>query len=174
MGPPLFRRTDEAEFREFVAESSTSLSRIAFLLCGDRHFAQDLVQNCLVRLYQAWPRIREPDAYARRVLLRCWINELRRPWRRAERQVALPELADPAEGTGSADLRDVLRRALAEIPPRQRATVVLRYMCELSVSDTAAALRCSEGTVRSQATRGLAALRAGATRFGLDTQEMRL
>lgn len=151
------------------------LARLAYLLCGDRHLAEDLVQSCLVKLYRAWPRIESPDAvhgYARQVLLRCWLNECRRPWRRAESRTGIvpdqaDDGADPALGVGP-DVKESLRRALAEIPPRQRATVVLRYWSQLSVTETAAILRCSEGTVKSQTARGLAALRAAVTRQGGD------
>jgi len=171
-------RTDEAAFRQFVDESSASLGRLAYLLCGDRHYAQDLLQICLVRMYQAWSGIREPDAahaYARQVMLRSWLNELRRPWRRSEsRTGVVPDQADPTAGTAPSDLRDVLRRALAEVPPRQRAAIVLRYMSELSVPEAAAALRCSEGTVKSQTARGLLALRAAMARLGIHSFDQEL
>lgn len=118
------------------------------------------MQTALVKLYRASPRIADRDAvdgYARQVLLRCWLDERRRPWRRAERTAdAVPELAAPSAGR---DDEDVLA-GLARVPPRQRAVLVLRYFEDLSVADTAAALGCSEGTVKSQASRGLAALRA--------------
>ena len=170
MGIPS-RRSDDAAFRSFVDESSAALGRLANLLCGDRHFAQDLLQNCLIRMYQAWPDIRRSDAvaaYARQVLLRCWLNERRRPWRRAEsRTGVVPDLADRSAAWISTDTRDVLRRALAEVPPRQRAAIILRYMNELSVAETADALRCTEGTVRSQTARGLVALRAALARLGV-------
>ncbi|HEV8559792.1 MAG TPA: SigE family RNA polymerase sigma factor [Actinophytocola sp.] len=167
-------RDDEDRFRLFAAGAVGPLARLAYLLCGDRHLAEDLAQACLIRMYQAWPRLDRQDAldgYARRVLLRCWLNELRRPWRRAESRTGIvPDLADdrsdPALGVGSDHVKDLLRRALAEIPPRQRAAVVLRYWSQLSVTETAAVLRCSEGTVKSQTARGLTALRAAMTRLG--------
>jgi RNA polymerase sigma-70 factor (sigma-E family) len=172
------RRTtdDEERFRLFAAGAVAPLARLAYLLCGDRHFAEDLVQQCLIKVYQAWPRIEQPEAlagYARRVLLRCWLNERRRPWRRSEWHIGiLPDTADdrsdPALGVGS-DVRKLLGQALAEIPPRQRAAVVLRYWSQHSVTETAAILRCSEGTVKSQTARGLTALRAAVTRLGGDT-----
>jgi DNA-directed RNA polymerase specialized sigma24 family protein len=80
-------RSDDERFHVFAARSTGSLTRLAYLLCGDQHLANDLVQTCLVRLYQAWPSVRDKDtadAYARKVLLRCWLNERRRPWRRVE------------------------------------------------------------------------------------------
>ncbi|GAA3846183.1 SigE family RNA polymerase sigma factor [Saccharothrix violaceirubra] len=165
------RSADEEQFRAFAARSSGPLTRLAYLLCGDGHLADDLVQTCLIRLYPVWPRLRDPDtadAYARKVLLRCWLNERRRPWRRSESgDGVVPDLpddrADPAEAVGPEHDKQVLRRALAAIPPRQRAAVVLRYWAQYSVAETAAIMRCSEGTVKSQTARGLAALRVAVT-----------
>jgi len=157
-------RGDEESFHVFVARSTASLTRLAYLLSGDQHLANDLVQNGLVRLYQAWPRLRDKedaDPYARKVLIRCWLNERRRPWRRSEaRDGVVPD--KPAPGADLAEathLKEVLRSALAKLPPRQRAAVVLRYWSQHSVAETAAILRCSEGNVKSQSARGLAALR---------------
>ncbi|HET9140997.1 SigE family RNA polymerase sigma factor [Actinophytocola sp.] len=166
MKPP---NTDGADaFRRFASGATTQLGRLAYLLCGDRHLAEDLVQSCLIKMYLAWPRLTEPDAalgYARRVLLRCWLNEARRPWRRSEaRDGVVPDVpdgtADPALDAGAGHVRAVLLGALGQLPPRQRAAVVLRYWVQLSVAETAAAMRCSEGTVKSQSARGLATLRA--------------
>lgn len=167
---------DEERFRAFAAGAAVPLGRLAYLLCGDRHFAEDLTQSCLMKLYRVWPRIEQPEAvdgYVRRVLLRTWLNERRKPWRRAEsRTGVVPDLvaagSDPALGVGPDHVRQLLRQALAEVPPRQRAAVVLRYWSQLSVTETAAILRCSEGTVRSQTARGLAALRVAMTRLGGD------
>jgi len=153
-----------SDFHAFASRATASLTRLAYLLCGDRHLAHDLVQTCLIRLYQAWPRLRDhdaADAYARKVLLRCWLNERRRPWRRAEsRDGRVPDTEAPErDAAGDVHLKEVMRRALATLPPRQRAAVVLRYWAQHSVTETAAILRCSEGTVKSQSARGLAALR---------------
>jgi RNA polymerase sigma-70 factor (sigma-E family) len=158
---------DEDEFRGFASGSVGPLGRLAYLLCGDWYLAQDLVQTCLIRMYRSWPKIIDRDSvdgYARTVLLRCWLNEQRKPWRRSEsRDGMVPEKPDtsrdPALLAELAQLRNDLRRALAKVPPRQRATVVLRYWSALSVTETAATLRCSEGTVKSQTARGLATLR---------------
>lgn len=152
------------------------LTRLAYLLCGDQHLADDLVQTSLIRLYQAWPRLRDkdaPDAFARKVLLRCWLNELRRPWRRSEsRDGVVPDTSGPEpDPVGAAHHKEVLRVALARLAPRQRAAVVLRYWSQHSVAETAAILRCSEGTVRSQAARGLASLRTALDRQGFTTLE---
>ena len=162
------RRSDEDEFREFARGHAVPLRRSAYLLCGDWHLADDLVQTTLIKLHGAWPRVlrrHAPVSYARRILLRTWLDEQRRPWRRAERRDgALPEVADRAAGPAArhelAGLREELSGLLAALPPRQRAVLVLRYFESLSVAETAAALGCSEGTVKTQAARGLAVMRA--------------
>jgi RNA polymerase sigma-70 factor (sigma-E family) len=168
--------SDDECFHVFVARSNAPLTRLAYLLCGDQHLADDLVQTCLIRLYQAWPRLRDkdlPDAYARKVLLRCWLNERRRPWRRLEsRDGVVPDQAAPqVDNAGAVAHKEVLRVALKRLPPRQRAAVVLRYWSQHSVTETAAILRCSEGTVKSQSARGLAALRAALDELGADALE---
>lgn len=170
------RNRDESDeaFRRFAADAAPGLGRLAYLLCGDRHFAEDLVQICLIRMYRAWPRIwplEVPEPYARKVLLRCWLNERRKPWRRSEvRDGTIPdqpdESTDPIAAIGSTHLKEQLRRALATVPARQRAAVVLRHWSQLTVTEAAAALGCSEGTVKSQTARGLAALRRSMTELG--------
>lgn len=170
------RSDDDESFHAYVARSTAPLTRLAYLLCGDQHFANDLVQTCFIRLYQVWSRVRDKDTadpYARKVLLRCWLNECRRPWRRREsRDGVVPDHAalatDPAE---AAHHKEAIRTALNGLPPRQRAAVVLRYWSQHSVTETAAILRCSEGTVKSQSARGLAALRAALTELGADALE---
>lgn len=162
------RRSDEDEFREFARGHAVPLRRSAYLLCGDWHLAEDLVQTTLIKLHRAWPRVlhgHQPVSYTRKILLRSWLDEQRRPWRRAEqRGGTVPEVVDWAAGPAArherAGLRAELLGMLASLPPRQRAVLVLRYFESLSVSETAAALRCSEGTVKSQTARGLAAIRA--------------
>lgn len=149
---------DEAAFRAFAWSRWVPLRRTAYLLCGDWHHAEDLVQNALVKLYVAWRRVRdtEPDAYTRRILLRCYLDEQRRPWRR-ERPGDLPDSASTAiDQAVQLDLRE----ALARLPARQRATVVLRFWVDASVAETAAALGCSEGTVKSQTARAMGQLRS--------------
>jgi RNA polymerase sigma-70 factor (sigma-E family) len=154
------RAEDDADFREFARARALALRRTAYLLCGDWHLAEDLVQNALVKLYRVWPKItrRGPvDNYARQVLLRCWLDERRRPWRHRERRDGVvPEQPSSTPETG---ISAPLLRALAEVPPKQRAAVVLRYCADLPAADVAEVLRCSEGTVRSQAARGLETLR---------------
>jgi len=168
-------RSDDERFHVFATRSTASLTRLAYLLCGDQHLAHDLVQTCLIRLYQAWPKVREKDAadaYARKVLLRTWLNERRRPWRRVEsRDGHIPDQPGPHRDPATdVHLKEVIRVALAKLPPRQRAAVVLRYWSQHSVTETAAILRCSEGNVKSQSARGLAALRAALA--GLDAEAL--
>uniref|UniRef100_UPI0039BFB321 SigE family RNA polymerase sigma factor n=1 Tax=Lentzea alba TaxID=2714351 RepID=UPI0039BFB321 len=147
----------DREFGEFVDARALVMRRTAYLLCGDWHRAEDIVQTALTKLYVAWSRVRKEsvDAYARKVLVRTAIDETRRGFFQRERIVdAVPERAvtDPAT-----DLD--LRQALDALPPGQRAVVVLRYWEDLSITETARILGRTEGTVKSQAAKGLAALR---------------
>jgi len=151
--------TDE-EFRDFVAARSASLMRLAWLLAPDRSAADDLLQTALLRTYLRWRRIQyDPEAYVRRVLVTVAADERRRPWRRETAVDVVPEDADDADPTGAVDEAERLRQALVGLPARQRAAVVLRYREGLSAAQTAELLGCSEGTARSQATRGLDKLR---------------
>jgi RNA polymerase sigma-70 factor (sigma-E family) len=150
----------EEEFREFAESRAVWLRKVALLLCSDAHRADDLVQETLTKLYVHWPRMRRvdnPDGYARTVLVNTFLAEQRSPWQRwTARWAGPPERqAPPTDPEASLDLR----RALAAIPPRQRATLVLRYYHDLTVEQTADALGCSEGNVKSQTSRGLQALR---------------
>ena len=162
------RKAEEQGFREFAVSHAASLRRTAYLFCGDWHMAEDLMQASLLKLYQAWHRIEwrdTPSAYARKVLLRTWLDEKRRPWRRAEqRDGELPDVADAGADPDRAGerlwARDLVHAALLRVPPRQRAVLVLRYFEDLSVSEVAVAMGCTEGTVKSQTARGLVALRA--------------
>jgi len=152
----------DEQFRAFVERRRGDLVRTAILLtAGDRWAAEDLVQTALVSLYVAWPRVR-PDAaeaYARRCLLNALIDHRRSAFARRER--ARAELPEPAGIDPDAlDLQSTVFRALGRLPPRMRAAVVLRHLLDLSVEETAAALRCSTGTVKSQTARGLDQLRA--------------
>jgi RNA polymerase sigma-70 factor (sigma-E family) len=150
---------NEGAFRGFALSRRPALRRTAFLLCGDWHQADDLVQTALVKLYVAWPRVRAsgpPDAYVHRILIRCYLDDLRRPWRR---ESPVENVAD--HGTAESAEEDLLdlRSALARLPRRQRATLLLRFWLDMSVAQTADALGCSEGTVKSQTARGLTTLR---------------
>ncbi|GGP49856.1 SigE family RNA polymerase sigma factor [Saccharothrix coeruleofusca] len=158
----------DTAFAEYFAARSEAMRGTAYLLCGDWHRAEDLVQATFTKLYLAWRRVARHDAldaYTRQTLVRTFVSELRRGWFRKERVSQVPQDA-PAPGHGSTEDRVVLLAALAKVPPRQRAVLVLRYWEDLSVQETAKALNCSEGTVKSQAARGLQTLR------GLVTPQM--
>ncbi len=149
---------DRSGFDEFVATRGPALLRTAYLLTGDHGLAEDLLQTALAKSWFAWGRIDgPPEPYVRRVLTTTYATWWRRRWR-AERPAG--ELPDrPAAAGPSVEDRDALWRALAVLPRRQRAVVVLRYYEDLSETDTAEALGISRGTVKSQASRALAALR---------------
>jgi RNA polymerase sigma-70 factor (sigma-E family) len=151
----------EEEYREFVVSRAASLHRTAYLLCGDWHLANDLVQETFVHAFRHWRRVQRADnqnAYVRRIL----INEFNRRWQRYSGLPARagpdhPELAVPDISDEVASRAD-LRRALLALPARQRATVVLRYLEGMSERETAAVMRCREGTVKSQTARALSTL----------------
>jgi RNA polymerase sigma-70 factor (sigma-E family) len=155
---------DEQEFAEFFVARRDAVRRSAFLLCGDWHRADDLAQTAFVSLHRHWRKIRDKgalDAYVRRTLVRAVIDESRRPWRRERFTDEVPETTIGAPDIGDAvATRSALLAALREVPPRQRAVLVLRFLEGLDVSGVAAALGCTEGTVKSQTARGLATLRA--------------
>jgi RNA polymerase sigma-70 factor (sigma-E family) len=150
----------DEEYREFAGSRAASLHRTAYLLCGDWHLADDLVQETFVQTFRHWRRVQRADnqnAYVKRIL----INEFNRHWQRYgglpvadndRLEVAVPDISD--EVVSRADLL----RALSTLPARQRATVVLRYLEGMSERETAAVMRCSEGTVKSQTARALNAL----------------
>lgn len=149
------------DYVEYVEGQLARLRRLAYLMCQDWHGADDLVQATLIRLYVYWPRAARMDnidAYVRTILVRTFLGERRSPW---FRRVLLPGSAQADSIAVGADPDVVLdvREALAAIPPRQRATLVLRFYCDLDVEQAAAALGCSAGTVKSQTSKGLAALR---------------
>ncbi|MGY1807266.1 SigE family RNA polymerase sigma factor [Blastococcus sp. SYSU D00669] len=155
-------RDDDATFEAFVAERSPALLRTAVLLTHDRGHAEDLLQAALVKTYRHWRRVSErgdPYAYVRRVLVTTAAGWRRR--RVVQEIVDLPP-GDRADDRPSSDLadRDELTRALAMLPPRMRAVLVLRFWEDLSEAGTAAALGCSVNTVKTQTARGLARLRA--------------
>jgi RNA polymerase sigma-70 factor (sigma-E family) len=149
------------EFTRFVTARLGPLRRVAYLLCQDWQRADDLVQTAITRLYLRWDRARtmeHPDAYARTILVREFLGEQRSGWgRRVLLGVALPDTAGPAHDS---DAALDMRAALANLPPRQRATIVLRYYCDLNVDQTAQLLNCSPGTVKSQTAKALDLLRA--------------
>jgi RNA polymerase sigma-70 factor (sigma-E family) len=148
------------DFDRFVADSSNGLLRTAYLIVGDLHEAEDLVQETLLKVARRWPkvsRMAKPAAYARRVLVNL---ALREGPSRSRREAELSK-TDPTEMAAPAtplDGHDELHAALAALPPRQRAVLVLRYYLDLPEAEVATTLQCSLGTVKSTACRGLARL----------------
>jgi RNA polymerase sigma-70 factor (sigma-E family) len=161
----------DSEFDDFVKESSNSLLRTAYLLVGDRGHAEDLLQTALLRTARRWGAAQtNPSAYARRVLVNLakdsWRNYSRRP-----AETVLDDLVAHPDDDGAHArflLRQTLLRAVATLPPRQRAVLVLRFFDDLSVDETAAALACSVGTVKSQTHHALARLRTLLADDGLE------
>ncbi|HEY8371859.1 MAG TPA: SigE family RNA polymerase sigma factor [Pseudonocardiaceae bacterium] len=154
----------EQQYVEYVRHRIPWLRRLGYLLCQDWHRADDLVQTTITQLYVHWKRIHRIgnlDGYARTTLVRTFLSEKRRAW--SSRVDLVPEITDsglPHErSTEHCVDRLTVRQALATVPPRQRATLVLRFYCDLDIEQTAAVLGCSTGTVKSQTSRGLDALR---------------
>lgn len=154
---------DEGDFSTFVSARWPALVKTAYLLTGDFHEAEDLVQSTLAKVYPQWRRVRSEtvDAYVRTALVN---NNRSRHRRRRVAQLLTPLVPDrpsPAGGPGDGQGgdRDLLVSVLAELPERQRAVVVLRYWEDLSAEEVASMLGCSVGTVKSQASRALAKLR---------------
>ena len=160
----------DADFVDYVRARQGRLLRAAFLVCGDVHLAEDLLQGALVKLARSWDRVRDeqPDAYVRRILYHDAVSS----WRRRRREVVGldPAVGDPL--VPGADDRVVRRldvlRALDALTPRQRATVVLRYFEDRSERETAHILGVSVGTVKSQTHDALARLRQAMPTLDLD------
>jgi RNA polymerase sigma-70 factor (sigma-E family) len=153
------------DFESFVATRTGALLRYAFVLTGDRHQAEDLVQSALASSYRHWRRIDPGTAerYVRAAVLNSYLSWWRRPSRRREvlTQDITPFSDLQGGGPGSdqgLDLRDDMWRALATLPPRQRAVVVLRYFEDLTEAETAARMNVSLGTVKSQHSKALRSL----------------
>lgn len=162
----------DLELAQFVEVSSPALQRTAYLVCADQELAHDVVQDALYRLCLAWPRVRRADnplAYARRAVVNAAIDASRRPWRRERSRDEVPDQAVVDDTDRHAD-RDELLTALRGLPPRQRACLALRYYEDLSVSETAQVLDCSEPTVRSQTSRALTSLRHSLSRLRAEEQ----
>jgi RNA polymerase sigma-70 factor (sigma-E family) len=152
--------SEERQFRDFVQATLPGLRRSAYLLCGDRHGADDLVSIAIGKLFRSWGRVSrvdQPVAYLRKMLVNAWLDERRRPWRRERPKAVLPESAAPPEPDIAA--RVELFRLLSRLPARRRAVLVLRFLDDLSVQQTAEILGCATGTVKSHTARGLADLR---------------
>ena len=140
---------------EYFGAVAPAMRRTAYLVVRDWHTAEDMVQSTFVKLYVAWPRIRETglDAYARRTLMNTCLSHLRKH----RRETVSDHIADQPVGPAGSDVD--LARALALLPPRQRAVIALRYLDDLSVDQVAEALAMAPGTVKSQSARALDRLR---------------
>jgi RNA polymerase sigma-70 factor (sigma-E family) len=151
---------DRRDFDRFVAESTDGLLRTAYLIVWDLPEAEDLVQETLFKVARRWPKVRRmehPAAYARRILVNLALDGgVKRSRRRAELSEA--PAGEAAAPSAPIDTDDELHAALAALPPRQRAVLVLRYFLDLPEAEVATALQCSLGTVKSTASRGLARL----------------
>lgn len=152
----------DTEFGEYVAGRRPHLYRVAWLLCGDPHLAEDLVQQTLTKLYLSWHRVTREgslDAYSRQILVNAHLDEVRRPHRRRERVAEQQDLDRPSTPRLGVEESDALRRALQDLAPGQRAVVVLRHYWGLSVDETADTLGITPGTVKSQTSDALKRLR---------------
>ncbi|GAA0940940.1 SigE family RNA polymerase sigma factor [Virgisporangium aurantiacum] len=167
--------SEHEQFAAYFAARRDKVRRAAYLLCGDWHFADDLAQMAFVRLAQSWRRVRDRDAldaYVQTTLIRVYIAENRRWFRRRERTT--DTVADPVLITVDRDgMADSVGRKLAvlaalrRLPPGQRAVLVARYFGDLSVAATAEALSCSTGTVKSQAARAINTMREYLSPLGM-------
>jgi RNA polymerase sigma-70 factor (sigma-E family) len=151
----------DTEFRDFVTAQMEPLRGLAYLTCGDWQSAEDATLAVLAKLYVKWRKVDNHASYARTAVVRAAIDETRRPWWRREHSQshAMPDRPHPDDSTHAVDERLRMREALQQLSPRLRAVLTLRYLEGLSVHDTAEALRCPEGTVKSYTSRGLDALR---------------
>src|SRR5690242_506861 len=152
---------DTSGLERLLAERGDDLMRAAIALTGSRAEGEDLLQAALERLLRNWRRVDDPEAYLRRTLYNLAADDWRRrgTWRSKLPLVRERYHAMPADATAAVDLRDALVRALSKLPPHQRAVIVLRYWEQLTEAQTAAMLGCSEGAVKSAASRGMARLR---------------
>ncbi len=153
------RGTDD-DYVAYVSARLPALKRLAYLLCGDEHRADDLVQESVTKLYLRWRNARDADnldRYVRAIVVRTHIDETRRPWFRVRLFGTIPDQrAGEAPDTESAA---ALRGALSRLPAGQRAVLVLRFLCDVPVNEVGELLGCSPGTVKSQTSHGLAKLR---------------
>ena len=165
----------EADFLGWVTTSRGGLRKTAYLLCGDWFLADDLVQDALTRLFGVWVRVSgsgDPGPYSRKILVRLYLDHRRRPSRRELPLAHLPDTAAIERPNSVDGDRDRLMTALAQVPKKQRAILVLRYWDDLSVKQTSEVLHTSESNVRSQTSRGLDTLRVAiAGHIGTETEE---
>jgi RNA polymerase sigma-70 factor (sigma-E family) len=150
---------ERPDFSEFVSTRSTALLRTAYLLTGNEATAEDLLQTTLVKCWRSWSRLNDqPEPYVHAALVNTYLSWRRRRWHGETPSSRLPEVAVP-DGTGEVDERAAVWVALRRLPRRQRAVIVLRYFDDLSEAETARLLGVSVGTVKSQSSKALAALR---------------
>jgi RNA polymerase sigma-70 factor (sigma-E family) len=157
------RSSDESDFSAYFAASYDRVRRVAYLMAGDWHRADDLAQSAFLRLARSWRSVRDRttlDAYVRTCVFREVIDEARRPWRRERAVTTVPEGESGGSIADDVTERFALAAVLAKLPARQRAVVVCRFYEDLDVAATAAVLGCSPGTVKSQTARALDALRS--------------
>lgn len=148
----------QGEFEEFVAVRSRRLLRTAYLLTQDNHLAEDLLQTALAKAWRSWSRVEsDPEAYVRKILVNTYSTWWRRKWNGEVPTGELPERAH--EQTEAAAGQHDIRAALARLPKRQRAVIVLRFFDDFTEAETARVLECSVGTVKSQTSKALAKLR---------------
>lgn len=150
---------NESAFSDYVAARRPQLFRTACLLCGDPHRAEDVVQDALTRLYAAWDRVERMgniDGYVRRIIVNAHYSDRRRAWRRERASVPRDV---PLEAGFPVEDADAIRAAVRALPPGQRRVIVLRHIWNLTIEETAAELRISPGTVKSQGADAVAALR---------------
>src|SRR5215471_17285225 len=152
---------DRQAFREFVAARTPTLMRIAYLLTGNQHDAEDLLQTALTRAASKFRSIRhkDPEAYVRRILYHEQVSWWRRRSRRRETSTDQVPDTPVTDGSEAVDVRLAARQALLQLTPRQRAVLILRYFEDLPEAEVAKLLDCSVGTVRSQAHRAISKLR---------------
>jgi RNA polymerase sigma-70 factor (sigma-E family) len=149
---------NDESFAQFMAAALPGLLRFGHVLTGDPHRAEELVQSALVKTYRRWGSLRhdQPTAYVRRAMTNTYTSW----WRKGRHETEMPPAFDAAGATAAPyDERDAALRALATLPPRQRAVLVLRYYLDMSEAEIADTLGCSTGTVKSSASRGLRSLR---------------
>jgi len=150
----------DADYSEYIESRLPALRRLALMLCQDRHRADDVVQQAVIRVYVHWAKASaadNTDAYVNAILVREFLHERRSGWTR--RVSVTDQVPEAPILTADRDSLMDLQAAVAALPPRQRAVLVLRYYCDLNTDQTAAALGCATGTVKSQTAKALAALR---------------
>lgn len=161
-------------FSAFVAARQRELVQLGWALTGDRQLGEDLVQTALLRLWPHWSRVAaagEPFAYTQRIVINLWSSWRRRRRWQAERLDASPPDSSGGDVAVEAQTRTSLDAWLARLPRRQRAVLVLRFVCDLDVAETADQLGCAPGTVKSQTSKALRTLRANVESVGSFAEE---